>query len=194
MSIHINNIRKHYLTLPNEKLWTIVKNGIRDLTADGIQVLKEEVSRRGDLPLLSLLNQVLKNQANLDFMIEERCRFVRDLPCPICESEEYKLNGVMISTVSLSSNSLDFHLGCYNCLIKKKNDAASIFNFLTPGGLFDEHESLKYNERQIQELLIDRPTAALWAYVANLVRADLEEEQRRISRENQLNLEKIRQG
>lgn len=98
MTSNIHHLREHYSKIPEYKLRSIVEKDVLTLTPEGLQVLKEEVVKR-NLPLLRSIDDAFSRQGQINQLILDKCNDVRDLPCPICNSVEYKLNGINLSTV-----------------------------------------------------------------------------------------------
>jgi len=183
MSVSIKSVRKHYRTLSDARIREIVEGESSTLTNDGLMVLKEEITKR-NLPLLKTINNKLQEKEDITSLIEERCRIIRDQPCPICGSEEYKLNAVELSKVRLGLKSTEFNLGCYDCLVKKNSettDGYSILNLFSLWGLVSGNESIKHNTRQIEQLKVDQPTPELWKYAEQLERAVYREAMQQIN-------------
>ena len=170
MELDVTLLRKHYATLPDAKLRSLIEESL-DLTPDAVQVLKEEIAKRG-LPLLRSVNNVFENKVQIDKLIEERIAIIRDRTCPICKTEEYKLNGICLSTVSFFKSSKAFYIACPNCLMNKKHEATNKTSFINIGlywGVIRAHQSLTLNMKAAEELNSGNPTKCLWEYASELV-------------------------
>jgi hypothetical protein len=165
--MRIEIIRKHYATLPDSKIRELADD-VLNLTADGKKVLEEEIAKRS-LPLTRTIANVINDQAEIEKLIGEKCAMIRDQPCPLCGTEEYKLNGITLSTVTFINATTAFYIGCYNCLMDKKHKATNkntMFNLRGFSGIKEADQSLKDNERAVEELKIDKPSSSLWNFVA----------------------------
>jgi len=174
MNQNIATIRKHYSTLTDEKIRSLVGKDLLTLTPDGLQVLKEEVVKR-DLPLLKSIDDAFKQEELINQLILDKCNEIRDLPCPICNSNEYKLNAIQLTTVTslLATNvKKQLHIGCNNCLMELKQsaeDKTSLLGWWGFWGLFETSKALRINDIGAEELKLDRPSSALTTYVSELI-------------------------
>lgn len=176
--MRIEAIRKHYSTLTDTKIRDLAERDVLNLTPEGLQVLKEEVIKR-NLPLLRSIDDAFSRQEQINQLILDKCNQIRDLPCPICNSEEYKLNGIKLSTVvsfiTLTQHKEQVHIGCYNCLIelkRKAEDKTSLLGWWGVFGIGTTLRALKSNDKAAEELLLDQPSTSLWQYATELVQQE----------------------
>lgn len=178
MNQNIESLRRHYSRLADDKLRSIVEKDVLTLTPEGLQVLKEEVAKR-NLPLLRSIDDAFLRQGQINQLILDKCNNIRDLPCPICNSVEYKLNGIKLSTVvsfiTLTQHKEQVHIGCYNCLMELKRKAEDKTSLLGWWGIFGiptTLRALKSNDKAAEELLLDQPSTSLWEYATGLVQQE----------------------
>lgn len=174
----VETLRKTYSKLSDAKIRELVENDVLNLTSEGLQVLKEEVVKR-QLPLLPSIDNVFKDQLEINKLIEEQCKVIRDQPCPMCGTEEYKLNGIrlftVVSFITVTNRKEEFHMGCYNCLMEKKRKAEDKTSLLGWWGIFgfsETHRCLKANDTAAEELKLDQPSTSLKEFAATLVQQE----------------------
>lgn len=116
-------------------------------------------------------------------MVDKKSEELRDLPCPICGSEEYKLNAVKITTVvsfiTITNVKDEFHFGCYNCLQafkQKAKDKTSLLGWWGIYGITTSHRALKSNDKVIQDITLDKPTEELREYAYGMVTGEFKEQ------------------
>lgn len=129
MNTDIQTLRNNYSRFSDDKIFKLAKEELFQLNEEAVIVLKEEVIKR-QLPLIELIKNNLSYQENINALIDGHSDYVRNLPCPICGSEEYLLNAVVVSSVTsyivFTRHAKDFHIGCPPCLTQKKNSAEGI--------------------------------------------------------------------
>jgi hypothetical protein len=178
----INTIRKQYSRLTDDKLKSIAKNSILDLTLEGLTAMKEEVAKRR-MPLLPYINKVLQNHAELQILISQRCEELRLQSCPTCGSNEYKLNAVWLHTITSGfSTNQQLHFGCFNCLKAEKLKAernASIWAWLNLWQLPFNLRVISRNDRSITDLHKEEVTDSLRDFASMQLRAERSEQRRK---------------
>lgn len=129
MNTDIQTLRENYSRFSDNTLLKLAKDDLFQLTEDAVQVLKEEVTKRG-LPFMDIIETKLSRRQNAEVMVDTYCNYIRDLHCPICSSEEYLLNAVVVSKVksyiAFTRHVQTFHIGCPPCLTDIRNNADTI--------------------------------------------------------------------
>lgn len=174
MNQDIVSLRRSYSRLSDDKIRSLVDKDLQNLRSVGLQVLKEEVVKR-NLPLVRSIDEVLICRGQIRSLITEKCNEIRDLSCPICGSEEHKLNAISISTVTFAARTKAFHIGCFNCLMKKKDEARdknTLLNRRGLSGVLEAHRSLVENDKAMKELQVDKPSSSLWQYASSVVQQE----------------------
>lgn len=168
--MNIDNLRKSYSKLSETKLENLIKGSFNDLTPVAIIVLEEELIKRKSSLILEFKKR-LRRAEELQYLIDEKCAEIRNFPCPICKSEAYKLNAIELKTPKFNDVKLEFFLGCYECLYKAFVEVRDKHNMLGAGilGVFDAHKLLIENEKQLEELKLDKPTSTLREYVKEYI-------------------------
>jgi hypothetical protein len=170
----IDIIRKHYSKLSDDKLRELADD-VLSLTEDGRLVLQEEYTKRG-LPLARTIENIYKDQEEINKLIVQKCDTLRNLSCPICRSEEYLLNGILLITVksfiTVTDTKERFHLGCPNCLLELKREAEDSTSLLGWWGIFGigtTLKALKHNDSEERELRTGQATNSLMRYASEVV-------------------------
>ncbi|MEE1884374.1 hypothetical protein [Pedobacter flavus] len=170
--------------MSEEQLHRIAENDVFKLTPEGLQALREEVLKR-ELPLWFQIDDLIEDRNHFIQLVHRTAENLRDLPCPICGSEEYKLNYVTITTIigkvfttKITNQPI---LGCYNCVYNIKQEAEdtnSIYGWWSIEGLIETPKALKANDNAMKLMAIDEPTEELLNYAYILIMREREEEQR----------------
>jgi hypothetical protein len=168
--MNIERLRKSYSKLSESKIEKLIKQDFNDLTPMAINVLGEELVKRKSL-LISVFNKRVRQQEEIEYLVEEKCAEIRNLPCPICKSEEYKLNAIELKKANFINLKQDFHLGCYECLHKAFINVRDKHSLLAGGiwGIVDAHMLLVENEKAFEEIKLDEPTTTLRDYVREYI-------------------------
>lgn len=167
------DLRKTYTKAPESKLSELVNKNLPELTPIAIEALVEELTARKS-PLLKKVHKWFRIEEELEFLIDERCKLIREHACLICGSEEHKQNGITLNTVELRKTKINFHIGCYNCLYEKFKEARDKHNLLGRGiwGIKESHDLLVENERELEALRVDKPSASLIGYARHAILHD----------------------
>lgn len=103
----------------DEKLIKLATEEAKGLREEALIALKEEMSRR-NFSADVLKGMELNIATPSDEVVSALCEFVRTQPCPICVSNENKLNASIkakaISFIFLTSYTKDIVIACPTCL------------------------------------------------------------------------------
>jgi hypothetical protein len=98
MEIDKEALQKHYQQLPDERLMELAYYEANELSAEALEVLKDEINRRnleGDLTKAADIQAEGLTQDELRALVDEISRF----PCPFCGTQESLLNASKVITV-----------------------------------------------------------------------------------------------
>jgi hypothetical protein len=136
--IDIQYIRKAYEQMTNEELVRIATTDAAGLTPEALEVVKEEINRRGlSHNILNALEA--QNKEHTEEEIEAYCNLLSQLHCPGCGRATQRLNGTItgkvMSFIIFSQYNKKLKIACPSCLNKANNDALLSSLFLGWWGL-----------------------------------------------------------
>lgn len=122
----IKDIEKNYERMSDNEIVRIATTDAYGLRPEVFEIIKNEIKKRNLNP------DILKGAfaQNIEYTIEEidtYSQLLRDLPCPICENNNDKLNGTISHTVKsfifFTSSETKPTIACPDCLDKRNNHA-----------------------------------------------------------------------
>lgn len=151
----LEQLRKNYEQFDDKKLLRIACEEAARLRPEALELLKQEIARRGLTTDAVKAADVLTKQVST----EELAGYVetlRNLPCPICGGTIEKLNATIVSNVMsfivFTHQSKEVTIACPRCLNKQNNNAMIKTALLgwwgIPFGLIRTPAALIFNARQ----------------------------------------------
>lgn len=150
----IDELRENYKGLPDDKLIRLATTEVDGLRPEAIQVMKEEIKRRG-LPS-GLLNgiDVQTKEISEDELLAY-CELLRRRSCPVCNSSSAKLNATITATVVsyiiMTNYEEKLEIACPDCLDKANKDAmikTALFGWWGfPSGIYRSIKALLHNKK-----------------------------------------------
>jgi hypothetical protein len=152
---NLEQLRKNYEQFDDKKLLRIASEEAARLRPEALELLKQEIARRGLTTDAVKAADVLTKQVSA----EEFAGYVetlRNLPCPICRGTGEKLNATIVSNVMsfivFTHQSKEVKIACPRCLNKQNNNAMVKTALLgwwgIPFGLIRTPAALMFNARQ----------------------------------------------
>lgn len=114
----IESIRKNYERLPDQRLIYVAEHEAANISPEALEILNNEIKKRGLEHLLAAVNVQLTGISPKDF--SDYVKLIRDLPCPYC----YKsgpLTGIVVEARFQA-----IRIGCSPCLIKLLDKTANL--------------------------------------------------------------------
>jgi len=146
METDIEDIRKNYEKLDNERIIRLASEEADGLRPEALDLLKQIIRERG---LPSKVSKALEVQ--VEIMDEKTligyCELLRNLPCPQCNAVREKLNADVIAQVS---GGMETKVACPNCLDKtyvSANTHAAWFGWRSIFGIINVPRALLFNRR-----------------------------------------------
>jgi hypothetical protein len=178
----LHELRSHYRTLPDERLWVLAMQEIGDLTPEAVEVLREEIRTRGLSPDLEKVVEAHSRPMGPTELADLVDRF-RGAPCSSCGSAETPLNGATIATVRSfafwSAYSTEFVIACPECIAARAKSATisslALGWWSIPGGPISTIRAVLANGRAEDTCMQSDPSNELVEFVqANRGRIMLE--------------------
>jgi len=152
---NLEQLRKNYEQFDDKKLLRIASEEAVGLRPEALELLKQEIARRGLTTDAVKAADVLTKEvsaAELAGYVET----LRNLPCPICGNTDEKLNATIVSNVMsfivFTHQSKELKIACPQCLNKQNNNAMIKTALLgwwgIPFGLIRTPAALMFNARQ----------------------------------------------
>jgi len=149
METDIEDIRKNYEKLDNERIIRLASEEADGLRPEALDLLKQIIRERG---LPSKVSKALEVQ--VEIMDEKTligyCELLRNLPCPQCNAVREKLNANVIAQVSGGMYFPETKVACPNCLDKtyvSANTHAAWFGWRSIFGIINVPRALLFNRR-----------------------------------------------
>ncbi|WP_295802081.1 hypothetical protein [Mucilaginibacter sp.] len=151
---NLEQLRKNYEQFDDKKLLRIASEEAARLRPDALELLKQEIARRG-LTTDAAKADILTKEVNAE-ELAGHVETLRNLPCPICGSTGEKLNATIVSNVMsfivFTHQSKEVKIACPRCLNKQNNNAMVKTALLgwwgIPFGLIRTPAALMFNARQ----------------------------------------------
>ncbi|TKC10793.1 hypothetical protein FA048_11525 [Pedobacter polaris] len=167
----IKDIEKNYERMSDNEIIRIATTNAYGLRPEVFGIIENEINKRNLNP------DILKGAIaqNKDYSVEEietYSKLLRDLPCPICEKYEEKLNGTISHTVKsfifFTSSETELTIACPDCLDKKNNNAILSTALLgwwgIPWGLFKTPVYIYRNFKAKEKNRLENPNESLLSY------------------------------
>lgn len=124
--MNIQDVKRNYERMTDNEFIHFATENAQGLRPEAFALVEEEILRR-KLDI-SLFDGVLaQNKTFSEEEIKSYAELVRDLPCPICNTTDDKLNGTMVHTLKsfivFSYSQAEPLIGCSSCLDKANNRA-----------------------------------------------------------------------
>lgn len=172
MEPNLEELRNTYQRFSDDKLIKIATGQASDLRPEAIQVIREEIQRRGLSP--DLLRGVEVQRKELS--PEERktyCDLIQKQPCPHCGSSSARLNAVLVGSVRsfvfFTNRENALVLGCPSCLRKASKSelikTALLGWWGIPWGIFYTAKALILNYQMLGKADQAQPSEPLLAFV-----------------------------
>ncbi|RYY00338.1 hypothetical protein EON78_01445 [bacterium] len=122
----IEELRKNYEKFDDKKLIQIATNEASGLRPEAVDLIKEIIKERG---LSENITKAIDAQLQEidEITLNDYTEILRNLHCPICKLNTYKLNATMtgrvISFIVFTSYEKKLVIGCPDCLEKANKDA-----------------------------------------------------------------------
>ena len=154
MEPNIDQLRKNYEQLDDQKLIQLATEKAPSLRPEALNLLKKLIKERG-LPdtILAGIDAQFKEIKEVDLL--EYTELIRKLPCPICNSAAEKLNATMTGTVTsfivMTHYKKELIIACPNCLDEQNKLAirkSALFGWWGfPWGIINTIQALMFNSR-----------------------------------------------
>jgi len=152
---NLEQLRKNYEQFDDKKLLRIASEEAARLRPEALELLKQEIARRGLTTDAVKAADVLTKEVNAE-ELADYVETLRNLPCPICGSTGEKLNATIVSSVMsfivFTHQSKELKIACPQCLNKQNNNAMIKTALLgwwgIPFGLVRTPAALMFNARQ----------------------------------------------
>ena len=172
----IKDIEQNYARMSDSEIVRIATTDAHGLRPEVFGIIENEIKKRNLNP------DILKGAIaqNRDYPIEEienYSNLLRDLPCPVCESMQEKLNGTISHTVKsfliFTTYGTEPTIACPKCLDKKNDDAIMSSALLgwwgIPWGILKTPLYIYRNMKAKKENRQDSPNSVLLSYtLANI--------------------------
>lgn len=163
-----NELKRTYAGFPDGKLVKMATQQARELRPEALELLRQELQKRGLLRHLQQGIDLQFRQAD-ERVIDRYCEIVRSLPCPRCKATTRKLNatltGEVVSFLIYTRYEKKLKIACPDCLDRANNAAMRKSAFLgwwaIPGGVINTVQSLVFNLRMKSSNHQPEPTDAL---------------------------------
>jgi hypothetical protein len=163
-----NELKQTYAGFPDGKLVKMATQQARDLRPEALELLQQELRKRGLLRIVQPDIDLQFRQAD-ERVIDRHCEVIRGLPCPYCNATTSKLNatlaGEAVSFLIYTRYEKKLKIACPDCL-DRANNAAMLKSFFlgwwaVPGGVVNTVHSLIFNARMKSNNHQPEPTGAL---------------------------------
>lgn len=154
MKSMIDELRENYKSLPDDKLIRVATTDVSGLRPEAIQVLQEEIKRRGLSDGLIDGIEIQTKEISTDELLAY-CELLRRRPCPVCNATSAKLNATMTATtvsyLIMTSYEEQLLIACPDCLDKANKDAmikTALFGWWGfPSGIYRTIKALIHNKK-----------------------------------------------
>ena len=150
MEPDIEELRKNYERFDDDKLLRLATEEATELRPEALVLLKKMLKERGLYDNISKSIDV-QFKKNNDDKLNAYCNIIRELPCPICNSNHEKLNATIIGSALGVILTKELKIACPNCLNKeiRKANRQSLFWVLCedPLGIFLIIKSFSFNNK-----------------------------------------------
>jgi hypothetical protein len=167
----IQDIARNYARMSDDDIIRISTTEASGLRPEVFGIIENEIQKRNLNPNL-LKSIIVQNQSYSNEIIEHYSSVLRDLPCPICQKTQEKLNGTvshyMKSFVFFSTYDTEITIACPDCLDNKNNDAilsTALFGWWgIPTGLFRTPFCIYKNIKAKKEHRLNIPNDTLLSF------------------------------
>ncbi len=122
----LKEITKNYEQMSDDKLIKVATTNAHGLAPEVLSIIENEIRKRKLNPDL-LSGAIAQNKSYTLAEIERYSDLLRDLPCPICGTTHFRLNGTLSHTVKsfllLTTYASKPLIACPDCLDKKNSSA-----------------------------------------------------------------------
>jgi len=176
MELTIEELRKNYERYSDDQLIRIATTDASGLFPEAIQILREEIKRRGiSENLLNGINIQRKEISELELL--EYCEILRTQPCPVCGSGSSKLNATLVanvlSFVVMTNYEKKLLVACPDCLLKANRNAmikSALFGWWgIPWGIVRTIQSLILNNKMSNQTRLTEPNDLFKGFVIGQV-------------------------
>lgn len=167
----IEELRRNYERFNDSKLIRIATQDAAGLRPEALDLLKVILKERG------ISEDVLKGieaqtQKIDDKVLHEYSDILRNLPCPICNSNNEKLNatvkGEVISFIIMTNYEKKLKIACPDCLDKENNNGLVKSVLLGwwgfPWGIINTIQSIFFNLKMKKQNRLDNPSEFLLGF------------------------------
>lgn len=166
-----DQLRQNYQKFGDGRLLRIVHQSVTKLRPEAVEILKDEIIRRGMGE--SLVEDI---EAQMNPPAEEKllhiCSLIQALPCPYCGLQKNKLSATEIQVVASNMIRVRYekqlHIGCPDCLeskhaeARKRNTQRGWWGI--PLGIAKTIQALMFNKKQVEDLKNEEITPVLRNY------------------------------
>lgn len=171
-------LRVSYSKFTDDKLLKIASQEAGSLTPEGLQILKEEVEKRGLSQDLSA-GIAVQTAKLADTAVNEYIDLVRSQPCPHCNSTRSKLNGTVVgevvSVIFFSQYTKNAFIGCPPCLVSRNksgfNKSLALGWWGFPWGIVYTIRSLIFNNKMMNQAQQPESNDILYSFVLSKIGA-----------------------
>ncbi|HPG09960.1 MAG TPA: hypothetical protein PLU37_00410 [Chitinophagaceae bacterium] len=165
-------VEKVYENLPDEELLSLAKNDTNDLTAEALEALTSELSKRGlkgeFIDIIKIQQKKFNQNEFLNYV-----NLIRTQPCPICFTTNRLLNSIIVTKIKrnilFSSKHKEFVIACPSCVkevVDKSGGVAFSLNavgllFGTIDNMIQKHEM----QLSLDKLKEESPSESLVYFV-----------------------------
>lgn len=172
----IKDIEENYERMSDDEIIRVATTNAHGLRPEVFGIIENEINKRNLNPDI-LKGAIAQNKEYTVEEIEAYSKLLRDLPCPICEKYEEKLNGTVAhkvkSFIFFTSSQTELTIACPDCLDKKNNDAMLSTALLgwwgIPWGLFKTPAYIYRNIKAKTNNRLDYSNDALLSYTLGVI-------------------------
>lgn len=164
MKSTIDELRENYKSFTDDKLIRLATTEVIGLRPEAIQVMQEEIKRRGlSEGLLGGIEVQIKEISEDELLAY--CELLRRQSCPVCSSSSVKLNATLTTTVVsyliMTTDEDNLIIACPKCLDKANKDAiikTALFGWWGfPSGIYRTIKALYHNNKMATQTRLALP-------------------------------------
>jgi len=170
----LNDIRENYKKFDNWKIEKIASEEAGSLRPEVIDIIKSEIKKRNlNLNLIDSIDSQIRELTESEF--NEYYEFLRNHPCPNCNSKTQKINATMIGRVVsfliMTNYEKSLKIACSNCLDEmhsKANMKSALFGWWGfPWGPIHTIRSFIFNISMKKNNRTEKPNEFFASFILN---------------------------
>ncbi|NML39622.1 hypothetical protein HHL17_20650 [Chitinophaga sp. G-6-1-13] len=170
--IDMKYVQERYEKMSNNELIYLVTQNAGGLTAEALDIAKNEIRKRGLNPRFSKALDVQNKTYTIE-EIDSYCNLINNLNCPICDSVSEKLNATLtaevMSFIIITQYKKKIHVGCPDCLDELNNSALNKTIALGwwgfPWGIIRSIQAITLNIKSKRSNHMDSPNQFLRSFI-----------------------------